>query len=472
MSTFSPIVAFLHPLGRTSRRTYAQWGFGLAALKIMLDRSIALAMGADYWGWLSYWITNGWEAKEVASGRLHLLATLTVLSLPFIVVGVLLTLRRLRDMGAPLWVVLCFFLPAVNLVTFILLCVLPAHDGPKEESPQGGPLGWLVRVLALRSRALSAVVAVLLTVLLVVPMTWLATVVFRNYGWGVFAAMPFMLGFIATVIHGAPEPRGLGESLSVSMLALGISGIAVLAVALEGAICLLMALPLAAPLAALGALVGYGVQLSCWNRGVHAARLYAVGWVALPLAVYQEPRLVGEPRLVCATTSIEIAAPTSAVWRQVVAFSELPPPDQLVFRAGIAYPIRATLTGQGVGAVRHCEFSTGPFVEPITAWEENQRLAFDVIAQPHPMHELSPYRALRPPHFDGFFRSHRGEFRLIALPGGGTRLEGSTWYTQRLWPAAYWQVWSDFLLHTIHRRVLAHIRTEAERGSPLPNQGS
>lgn len=151
------------------------------------------------------------------------------------------------------------------------------------------------------------------------------------------------------------------------------------------------------------------------------------------------------------------------MWRQVVAFSELPPAKEFVFRAGIAYPVRATLAGSGVGAVRRCEFSTGPFVEPITVWDENRHLAFDVVAQPHPMHELSPYRAIQPPHFDGFFHSERGEFRLSALPGGGTRLEGTTWYTQQLWPAAYWQVWSDYLLHAIHGRVLEHIRQEAER---------
>lgn len=459
----------LDPVGRTNRRTYAKWGFGLGALKIILDRVIAHAHGADYWGWLSYWGTAAARTNAADSGALRLLLTLLVVAVPFVVVGVLLTVRRLRDIGASPWLVLCFFLPAVNLVTFVVLCVLPPHDAPKEAPPRGGVLGWLVRVLALRSRALSAVVAVLLTVLLVVPMTWLVTVFFRDYGWGVFVAMPFLLGLLATVIHAAPEPRGFGESMAVSMLALAICGLVVLAVALEGLVCLVMALPLAAPIVALGALVGDRLQRSWWNRGENAAQLYAVGWIALPLVFFQETRTEREPRLVCATTTMEIAAPTSVVWQQVIAFSELPPPRQLVFRAGIAYPMRATLTGRGVGAVRRCEFSTGAFVEPITAWEENSRLAFDVIAQPHPMHELSPYRAIHPPHFDGFFRSQRGEFRLIALPGGRTRLEGTTWYTQRLFPAAYWQAWSDYLLHTIHRRVLVHIRTEAERmSSPLP----
>ena len=130
--------------------------------------------------------------------------------------------------------------------------------------------------------------------------------------------------------------------------------------------------------------------------------------------------------------------------------------------------MRATISGRGVGAFRHCEFSTGPFVEPITTWDEPRRLAFDVVEQPHPMHELSPYRTLHPPHLDGFFRSRQGQFLLTPLPDGRTRLEGTTWYTQKLWPASYWQRWTDYLVHTIHRRVLNHIQAEAERATIAP----
>ncbi len=461
MKILAAIVGSLDPLGRTSRRVYAQWGFGLAAAKILIDRAIACAMGANYWGWLSYWEATVGSDKDPAARQT--LFVLLAVAVPFVAVGVLLTVRRLRDIGAPLWLMLCFFLPAVNVVMFILLCILSSRDGPRVESPRRGVLGWMVRVFALRNRASSAVMAVLLTILLMVPMTWLSTVVFRSYGWGIFVGMPFLMGFLATTLHGAVAPRSLGESLVVGFLATGICGLAIVAVALEGLICLLMAVPIVLPLVMLGALVGHRLQTAFWNRKEEVVRLYAVGWLALPLAFLRESGENPPVQLVSATTSIEIAAPPAAVWQQVVAFSELPPAKEFVFRAGIAYPQRATLTGHGVGAVRRCEFSTGPFVEPITAWEENRRLAFDVVAQPHPMHELSPYRAIEPPHFDGFFHSERGEFRLTALPGGRTRLEGTTWYTQRLWPAAYWRVWSDYLLHAIHSRVLAHIREEAER---------
>lgn len=130
----------------------------------------------------------------------------------------------------------------------------------------------------------------------------------------------------------------------------------------------------------------------------------------------------------------------------------------------VATSIRARIVGEGVGAVRHCEFTTGAFVEPITAWEPPHRLAFDVASQPPPMHEWSPYRHVHPPHLDGYLRSRRGEFRMIDLGDGRTRLEGSTWYTLDLAPAGYWALWSDGLIHGIHDRVLTHVKALSEAG--------
>lgn len=134
----------------------------------------------------------------------------------------------------------------------------------------------------------------------------------------------------------------------------------------------------------------------------------------------------------------------------------------LPFRLGIAYPLRARIVGSGVGAVRHCEFSTGTFVEPITAWDAPRRLAFDVASQPPALQEWSPYRRVYAPHIDGFFRSTRGEFRLVALPGGRTRLEGSTWYAIDIHPRPYWDAIAEPLLHRIHSRVLEQVKRQAE----------
>lgn len=136
--------------------------------------------------------------------------------------------------------------------------------------------------------------------------------------------------------------------------------------------------------------------------------------------------------------------------------------DRIGRRTGIAYPQRATLVGHGVGAVRRCEFSTGSFVEPIQVWDEPRLLRFTVTGNPAAMEELTPYHHIETAHLKGYFVSHQGQFELTRLSGNRTRLTGTTWYTDRVWPSRYWQLWSDYIIHRIHMRVLEHIQREAE----------
>jgi hypothetical protein len=88
-----------------------------------------------------------------------------------------------------------------------------------------------------------------------------------------------------------------------------------------------------------------------------------------------------------------------------------------------------------------------------------------VAANPAPMQEWSLYSAIRPRHLHGFLVSRRGQFLLSPLPGGRTRLEGTTWYQHGLWPGGYWRLWSDAIIHRIHLRVLRHVKQLAEKRS-------
>ncbi len=170
-----------------------------------------------------------------------------------------------------------------------------------------------------------------------------------------------------------------------------------------------------------------------------------------------------EPRAVLreVRTAVVITASPEQVWPYVIVFPPLAEPKDWLFRTGIAYPQRAEIHGFGAGAVRYCVFSTGTFVEPIEVWEPPELLRFRVTDQPPPMREWSPYD-IYPAHLDQYLISHRGQFWLEALPDGRTRLEGTTWYTHWMWPASYWNRWSDYIIHRVHLRVLEHIRILAE----------
>jgi hypothetical protein len=249
--------------------------------------------------------------------------------------------------------------------------------------------------------------------------------------------------------------------MSVALGPIALLGAVLIVVAIEGLICILMAAPFALALATLGGMLGYAIQAGYWmHKGTPA--MLSIVLLFTPTFQSAEYWAKLQPGTFEVRTAIEVNAPPDKVWNQVVAFAEIPPPKELLFRAGIAYPIRAEISGHGVGAMRHCIFSTGPFAEPIEVWDEPRLLKFGVTANPAPLNELSPYGNIQPAHLHGYFVSKQGQFLLTALPGGRTRLEGATWYQHTMWPAAYWRLWSDYIIHKIHLRVLEHIRAAVE----------
>ncbi len=285
-----------------------------------------------------------------------------------------------------------------------------------------------------------------------------------TYGFVMFCGIPFILGVFAAIARALAGYRGVSASLIAVIAILVLNGIMVLFTGAEGIICLMMAFPIVFVIALLGsALTSAICNASGFPRGP-AAGAFSMVALLLPLQSIEGKLDVPDP-VYEVTTSVHVNAPPAAVWSKLVAFSEIAPPEEWVFKTGVAYPIRARIEGDGVGAVRYCEFTTGAFVEPIEVWDEPRRLAFSVIENPPALEELSPYEGLEPPHVLGYLEAERGQFLLHELPDGTTRLEGTTWYRHGLRPATYWRLWSDAIIHTIHRRVLEHIQAEAERDS-------
>jgi len=452
--------------GRTNRISYVLIGVFGFAVKSNIDRIVASYGFHRNWSVFNYWFPfpSNLRPADLRGSELQLSLTLLALSFPFVWLGICQTVRRLRDCGQPLWLSVLFFLPFVNLLFFAILCCLPSRvaapdpgEIPKIEIPRTG-------VWTGEGKLEAAIVSVFATSVFGIAIVYFGTMYKADYGWGLFVAAPFSLGLFAVLLYSRTAPRRFENCILVSLLPVLLIGMGLLLLAFEGVICLLMAAPLGLGLSVLGGLVGYWVQESRWRMRGHPAVLGVVLLLA-PLWMQFDTVLQGTLAKHFVQTTIEIDAPPEIVWEKVVMFSEIPSEREFLFHTGIAYPIRATIAGRGVGAVRRCEFSTGAFVEPIEVWDEPRLLRFSVAESPAPLEELTPYRHIEPPHLKGYFGSEKGQFELVRLQGNRTRLTGTTWYSDKVWPASYWQLWSDYIVHHIHLRVLNHIRAEAEDGS-------
>lgn len=444
------LISLLFGLKRpVDRLTYLSAGLALTALKLGVDLGVLYLATGRLW--------RPWEllslAGLTAEAPIWAVRVLAVWALPFAWIGLSMSVRRAIDAGFSPWSGLFVCVPLVNLVAMVVLCF-----------PSSRPWTLTPESEDRRDSGLKAVGAAMLVAL---AMALVGILGLHDLGNVLFAGTPFGMGVVAGFTYNRADERTIGGTVLVAMASVIVAAAMLLLFAVEGAVCLAMALPLALVVAIAGALLGRGVALG--PRPATSPLVLLL--VALPLLAWTEPALRKE-RTQEVTSRIEIAAPPAAVWPHVIEFPPLPPPHEVWFRVGIAYPTGARIEGRGIGAIRRCEFSTGAFVEPITTWDEPRRLAFDVVRQTQPLRELSPYPRVRIDHLKGSFATRRGDFRLRPDGRGGTILEGTTWYELSLYPSWYWSLWTDAAIRAIHLRVLRHIRSESELAAGLADQGA
>lgn len=280
----------------------------------------------------------------------------------------------------------------------------------------------------------------------------------ESYGIAIFLVLPIFIGTLTTILFRKkrPEIYSLGNALFSGFLNTIIISLSILLVGIEGLICIVMASPILLLFVFIGTWLAH-IFFSKFSNSNAVIILFSV--LILGLSFTEKDK---KPSLSEVTTSIIIHAPIEKVWENVVTFPQLDEPTEILFKAGIAYPINATIEGEGVGAIRYCNFTTGSFVEPITTWNAPTHLAFDVLEQPIPMKEIS-YWNFDAAHLHDYFQSKNGEFRLKKIDQSTTELTGTTWYTHKIYPEVYWRLWSNEIIHQIHYRVLNHIKKEAEK---------
>lgn len=513
--------------GKIDRVPYFTLGLSLLVIKVCLDLWVSATFFHRSWSLLEYIAPGaGFAITALSQADKVFYLTMLLISLPFAWSGSVLTIRRLRGAQLPPWLVVFFYIPVVNLIFFKILTwipskseeevlelpegeggdrmALPAPEAPapriaqdaetpnslrplpsqtSQPSQQSQPsqpsqhaavpaaktsLDWSKKQSFLdRLIPESDNGAMFVSALLPVPIggaiCYLSTFILGNYGWGLFVALPFAVSVVAPLLYAHHQRRRLGECIGNAVLSIFLLSCGLLLFKAEGVICLIMAAPIGIGIACLGGLLAYSIQGRVHETNQLPKIVSSIFILVAAVSGLDQSNSDKFP-LYKVTTCIDIDAPKEQVWKHVVAFSRMGPPSDFLFKAGVAYPTYAKIYGRGPGAVRHCVFSTGTFVEPIQVWNEPNLLRFSVTSQPMPMRELSPYPYIdiHPPHLNNYLVSKQGEFLLTETANGGTRVAGTTWYQNRMSPGPYWQVWSDAIIHKIHGRVLDHVKALAE----------
>ncbi len=299
---------------------------------------------------------------------------------------------------------------------------------------------------------------VLLTVAIVFALGYASVYFFGNYGWTVFVFLPFLIGFSPSYFASSKLVLSKRDCYILSFKTLLVSVLALLILAIDGLLCILMALPLLLIIAWIGAYIGFAIKNNKSRLG-NTSAIIILAFYSLSFLSFD---YINEPdNPIPVTTSIVVNAPIENVWEHMIRFDTIP--ESRGFKPGITYPISATIKGSGVGAIRYVNSTTGTFVEPITVWQKPNLLQFAIESNPAGINEWNPYSKIEPPHLKGYFKTNKGQFRLQRIGNNVTLLEGTIWYKVDFYPQFYWQLWANAMIHKVHNQVLEHIKSESEK---------
>jgi len=110
-----------------SARFYAALGISLALFKYAVDATLAWAWTGQFWNPLVYLVPLLSLQGPITSAPTGLLVLLELWTLPFLWIGLVMTLRRLTDAGKSSWLCLLYFVPVINYLLMIWLCFQPSR---------------------------------------------------------------------------------------------------------------------------------------------------------------------------------------------------------------------------------------------------------------------------------------------------------------------------------------------------------
>lgn len=183
-------------------------------------------------------------------------------------------------------------MPVLNFVLMAVLSLLPTRERASLAMPETSPFRPVPNVPPQSMVLGASVKATLAGMTLGLAMTALSVYGLGSYGTALFFLTPFAIGVTVAVLLNRAELSTFPRTVGLTALTVLLTGSAMMLFAIEGLVCLLMALPLALALAMAGAAIGYTVTRIGRTNTTHMAACFFVG---LPGFAAFEARVANPP---------------------------------------------------------------------------------------------------------------------------------------------------------------------------------
>ena len=277
---------------------------------------------------------------------------------------------------------------------------------------------------------------------------------------GFIFIVPFVLGVITMYVR-----RGYCHSTWHKILTPWVSCVAFVAVLAfagwEAWICLVMASPILLVTSSVGGLLG--CVLGTPQKDGGSNHFMMLGVLALPFVITPLETRVARPEMIrTVETAVIINASPEIIWQNIIRVPEIQSEERslaLSHLLGLPEPIAATLTGEGLGAVRQGHFANGLlFHETITEWEPLQKVSFEIDADTSQASEAY-LKMIGSDYVDIL----GGTYLIEPLADGRNRLSFSSQHRLSTNFNFYSGLWSDFLIRDFQNYILRVIKARAEK---------
>lgn len=275
--------------------------------------------------------------------------------------------------------------------------------------------------------------------------------------------VPFAVGYFVVYYEAGTAKLRLWKALLAPWMTVLVMTAAMLLFAWEGIICVMMWLPISLLMSSLGGICGSATR--SWEQSKAQASALTICLLLPFILAPLENQFELPQALRTVKTQITIHASAETIWRNIERVPIITTEEHessWAQRIGFPKPISATLSHEGVGAVRHATFEGNVlFIETITQWEPPRKLAFAIRADTKniPAVTLDEHVTIGGPFFDVL----EGEYEIEMVDDTTATLHLSSKHRLSTRFNFYAQWWSDFIMADIQNNILKIIKKRCER---------
>ena len=273
--------------------------------------------------------------------------------------------------------------------------------------------------------------------------------------------MPSVMGAVCVIVARKEQGLHWGHYVLLPWISVFASMLSMMALMLEGSICIVMATPIFLVAASVGGVFAGFVSEKLARSRATLGAAFLLPLILAPIESGLDKRV--ELREV--VTYIDVRAAASVVWSQITTVKNIDSsevPFSITHFIGVPKPVSAEMSGEGMGERRTSKWGKGIyFGERVTTWLPNSELAyaFEVYPDSIPRDALDNHVEINGRYFDLV----DGRYELRELGPGLTRLTLVTRYRNKSTMNWYGNLWGDFLFDDFHQSILGLIRYRSEQ---------